>query len=291
MINHFLDYLKHEKNYADHTITAYKADLIKFAEFVNQEFQLQDLKQVSYALIRQWMIELTNLNHSTLTINRKLSSLKSYFNYLLKLGEIESHPMQKHQPLKQSKQQQLAFSKAEVNRLDTVFDLTNFKGARDQLVIELLYQTGIRRQELINLQLTDINLSSQHLKVLGKRQKERQLPITAQLSDQIQHYIGFRPNNIESRNLILTNTFKPAYPNLIYRIVNTYFKQVSEKKKCSPHILRHSFATHLLENGADLVSIKELLGHSSLASTQHYTKANMLRLKQVLKTAHPRSKQ
>ncbi|QSS96425.1 tyrosine-type recombinase/integrase [Psychroflexus sp. ALD_RP9] len=291
MLNKFFEYLEFEKKYAKHTLVAYQSDLRAFTEFLKTEFDTDQLTSVSYPLIRSWIIHLSELNYSTSSINRKLTAVKAYYNFLLKLGEITVNPMQKHKALKQAKKQQLAFSKTEVSEVMKVFDTSTFSGTRDQLVVDILYQTGIRRQELLNLDRSSIDFNSGQLKILGKRNKERYIPIKPSLTNLINDYMQLlKDESVKSNKLILTNTYQAAYPNLIYRIVQTYFKRVSAKQKCSPHIIRHSFATHLLENGADLIAIKELMGHSSLASTQHYTKTNMSRLKTIINTKHPRSK-
>ena len=291
MLNQFFEYLEFEKKYAKHTLTAYRSDLSAYAQFLKTEFDIEQLSSVSYSLIRSWVIYLSEANYSTGSINRKLTAVKAYYNFLLKLGVITVNPMQKHKALKQAKKQQLAFSKTEVSEVMKVFDTSTFSGTRDQLVIDILYQTGMRRQELLGLGISSLDFSSGQLKVLGKRNKERYIPIKKGLLDSINAYIQIlKDESVKTDKLILTNTYQPAYPNLIYRIVQSYFKLVSAKQKCSPHIIRHSFATHLLENGADLIAIKELMGHSSLASTQHYTKTDMLRLKTIINTKHPRSK-
>lgn len=290
-VSKFLDYLAFEKKYAKHTLTAYRADLFSFQKYVIQTYDSHQLDEVQYPMIRSWIVDLFDQGLSKSTINRKLTSLKVFYNYLLKIGEIKKSPMTSHKSLKSQKQQELAFNSKEINGVFDLFDTETWQGQRDQLIIEILYATGMRRQELMNIEISDINFSQKQIKVLGKRNKERLVPVSENLLEKIRNHINRENDKAESRTtyLITTEKGKQAYPNLIYRVVNSYFKSVSVKQKCSPHMIRHSFATHLLEKGADLVSIKELMGHDSLASTQHYTKNNLVKLKQVVRNKHPRS--
>ncbi|MGO3689268.1 MAG: tyrosine-type recombinase/integrase [Psychroflexus halocasei] len=290
-VSKFLDYLAFEKKYAKHTLTAYRADLVSFQKYVIQTYDSNQLDEVQYPMIRSWIVHLFDQDLSKSTINRKLTSLKVFYNYLLKIGEIKKNPMASHKSLKSQKQQELAFSSKEINGVFDLFDTETWQGQRDQLIVEILYATGMRRQELMNIEISDINFSQKQIKVLGKRNKERLIPASESLLNKIKEHINRENDKAESRTtyLITTEKGKQAYPNLIYRVVHAYFKSVSVKQKCSPHMIRHSFATHLLEKGADLVSIKELMGHDSLASTQHYTKNNLVKLKQVVRNKHPRS--
>ena len=224
----------------------------------------------------------------------QISSINSYYKFLLKTDSIKVNPLAKHKALKVSKKVQIPFSQEEVKKVLDEFDFDNtFEGVRDKLIIELFYSTGIRRAELVQLQLTDIDLSNKNLKVLGKRNKERYLPLLESVLNTIKMYLMKREeleNIVNKETLFLTNTGYKIYETLVYRIINNYFSKASSKVKKSPHILRHSFATHLLNQGADLNAVKELLGHSSLAATQVYTHNSIAELKKVYAKSHPRNK-
>jgi integrase/recombinase XerC len=291
----FSDYLSLEKNYSDHTLQAYINDIQAFDKFCLQEFALDDIDGVEYNLVRSWIIALVNDGISNRSINRKAASLKAYYKYLQRIGGITVNPMAKHTALKTSKKIEIPFSETEmINVLDQISFNDDFEGKRDQLIIELLYTTGIRRAELINLKIKDVNLIGNTLKVLGKRNKERILPLLPSTKKIFMDYIDKRkvlPTLIDKEHVFLSKRGNKIYETLVYRIINGYFSRVSSKVKKSPHILRHTFATHLLNKGADLNSVKELLGHSSLASTQVYTHNSISELKKVHSLAHPRSKE
>lgn len=290
----FYDYLALEKKYSEHTVIAYKNDLEVFQSFIQEGFDQEDITDVNYSQIRSWIIQLVESNVSNRTINRKISALNSYFKFLQKIEQITTNPLAKHKALKTSKKIQIPFSEKEISTVlnDLNFDDT-FEGLRDKLIIELFYSTGIRRVELVQLKLTDVDLSQQTVKILGKRNKERLMPLLDSVVDAIQKYLNKR-NQIEiihdTEVLFLTKKGHKIYETLVYRIINDYFSKASHKVKKSPHILRHSFATHLLNQGADLNAVKELLGHSSLAATQIYTHASIAELKEVHSKAHPRNK-
>mgnify|MGYP003671598678 CR=1 FL=1 len=291
-LNSFLDYLSLEKKYSRNTVVAYKKDLEQLASFLQDEYDLQ-IENASYPLIRTWLSNLLDDNLSARTVNRKVASLKSYYKFLLFTGQIDFHPLSQHKSLKVSNNVQIPFSKKEVQQiLDSSYDPTNFETVRDLLLIELFYITGMRREELMNLKLQDVNFSARSIKVLGKRNKERVIPLLDSIWDKLEAYLILRNLvNVNYHNeLFMTKKGDKLYPVLVYRIIKLYFSKVSEKVKMSPHILRHSFATHLLDEGADLNAVKELLGHASLASTQVYTHSSMAMLKGVYKNAHPRSK-
>ena len=290
-ISHFITYLDCERKYSPYTITAYRNDLSSFRKFCENEFQTAEISNVSYSVIRSWIVSLVENKISNRSINRKVSSLRSYFNYLLKSKQIKEHPLRKHQSLKVEKRVNVPFSEKEMNEVLNFFEHANdFEQVRDKLIIELLYTTGMRRAELISLKDTSIDLSQSIVKVLGKRNKERQLPLLNSVVETIKKYKLLR-NDIDAKSdsFFITKKGKNVYPTLVYRIINDYFSMVSVKVKKSPHIVRHSFATHLLSEGADLNSVKELLGHSSLASTQVYTHSNLKDLKVMYNQAHPRS--
>lgn len=289
----FSDYLQLEKNYSPLTINAYVNDIRFFQEFILETFDQDNLLEVNYPQIRNWIVSLSDKEISNKSINRKISSLKAFYKFLLKTKQIQINPLSKHKSLKSPTKLQIPFSEKE---LDNVLNLIKypdgFDGVRDKLVIDLFYATGIRRIELINLKMQNVDLSNNTLKVLGKRNKERILPILPIISQNFKVYIAERANleAIKDRDyFFLTLKGVKLNESFVYRLINNYFSNVSEKVKKSPHILRHTFATHLLNNGADINSVKELLGHSSLASTQVYTHSSLAELKKVYSNAHPRS--
>jgi len=290
----FISYLKLEKNYSQHTIKAYERDLVTFSDFCREQHDEQDMVTVAYPLIRNWIVHLSEQGVSNRSINRKISSLQAYYKFLLKVGDITVSPLIKHRALKTSKKVEVPFSEMEMETILSEIPFGNdFEGCRDKLIIELLYATGMRRAELVNLKVSDVDLSSGLLKVLGKRNKERIIPILPSTAQQIKTYLDKRTRLekiSDSHHLILTKEGLKIYETLVYRTINKYFSLVSPKVKKSPHILRHTFATHLLNRGADLNSVKELLGHSSLASTQVYTHNSIAELKKVHQKAHPRNK-
>jgi integrase/recombinase XerC len=293
-IQSFRDYLEMEKKYSPHTINAYLNDIGYFESFNKNQFHQENIEQVNYNQIRTWIVSLVDDGISNTTVNRKISSLKAFYKFLLKTKQIEISPLLKHKALKTPKKLQIPFSEKEVD--DVLVQMQNtegFEGIRDKLIIDLFYTTGIRRTELIHLKLSNVNLSNNTLKVLGKRDKERILPVLPIISKQIILYLGERAhleNVIDFDHFFLLKKGLKLNNSFAYRLINSYFSTVSEKVKKSPHILRHTFATHLLNNGADLNSVKELLGHSSLASTQIYTHSSLTELKKVYEDAHPRNK-
>ncbi len=289
-IPHFIEYLNYEKNYSPYTITAYKNDLESFQVFCKNEFDEGDISKLPYTIIRSWIVNLVDDGIANRSINRKVSSLKSYFKYLVKTKQISQNPLLKHRSLKISKKVNIPFSQAEVADVLELFeDADKFEAVRDKLIIELMYTTGMRRSELIGVKIGDIDLSQNTVKVIGKRNKERQIPLLNSVVTTIKNYLILR-NEIKTSvdYFLITKKGKKMYPTLVYRLINEYFSKVSLKIKKSPHVIRHSFATHLLNEGADLNSVKELLGHASLASTQVYTHNNLKGLKKMYNHAHPR---
>lgn len=291
----FTDYLSIEKNYSSHTVQAYKRDLEVFCSFVQDEFGIDAIKDINYSQIRNWIVHLVESGLSNRSVNRKISSLNSYYKYLQKIGEISNNPLSKHKALKTSKKLQIPFSQQEINTvLDELNFDTSFEGIRDRLIIELFYSTGIRRIELINIKVSDLDLSRKTLKVLGKRNKERIIPLIESIVITVQEYIDKRKHLVDIQDeefLFLTKKGVKIYETLVYRIINNYFSKASNKVKKSPHVLRHSFATHLLNQGANLNAVKELLGHSSLAATQIYTHNSVAELKNVHAKSHPRNRE
>lgn len=290
----FIDYLTHEKNYSKHTITAYKKDLEEFTQFSILEYDSESIDKIPYTVIRSWIVLLVDSGISNRSINRKIASLKAYFKFLLQVGEINNSPLIKHKALKLSQKVAMPFSVEEMDKLLTEIPFEdNFEGIRDKLIIELLYATGIRRDELINLKLNNVQLSGENIKVLGKRNKERIIPIIPKVSLLINEYLNERKKLnplVDSQYFFLLKSGYKLYDSLVYRVINYYFSIVTSKEKKSPHILRHTFATHLLNQGADLNAVKELLGHASLSSTQVYTHNSITDLQKAHSAAHPRSK-
>ncbi|MEZ4875045.1 MAG: tyrosine-type recombinase/integrase [Flavobacteriaceae bacterium] len=289
----FLDYLTLEKNYSAHTVKAYQMDLEAFLQFASEQYDYKTIKKIHYSVIRSWIVSLVDTGITNRTINRKISSLKTYYKFLLKTQQIQENPLAKHKSLKTATKLQVPFSEKEI---ETVIGLlseeNNFEGLRNRLIVELFYATGMRRTELVHLKLNDVSFSQRTLKVLGKRNKERLIPLIPSVIKTLGNYMKERDNLeiIKDKDfLLLSKKGVKIYETLVYRIINSYFSKASEKVKKSPHILRHSFATHLLNEGADLNAVKELLGHASLASTQVYTHNNIVQLKKVYQNAHPRN--
>lgn len=289
----FRDYLQLEKNYSKHTVHNYCTDVDFFETFLKTEFDQDNLLEVNYSQIRSWIVSLVDAGISNVSVNRKISSLKSYYKFLLKSKQIEVSPLLKHKALKTPKKIQIPFSEKELDMvLNQLRFPEGFEGVRDKLIIDLFYTTGIRRTELIHLLISNVNTSNKTFKVLGKRNKERILPMLPVVEKQMQLYFSERANLEQIKDsdfFFLTQKGVKLNDSFVYRLINHYFSEVSEKVKKSPHILRHTFATHLLNHGADINSVKELLGHSSLASTQVYTHSSLSELKKVYGNAHPRN--
>ncbi len=291
-LNHFKNYLSFEKKYSAHTITSYLNDLNDFSAFLKANHDLE-IQQANVKQIRAWISILSQRNLSANSINRKIASLKSFYKFLLKAGSIEKNPTTGISTMKSGRKIPLPFSETEMqNVLDQSIFADDFVGKRDHLIIHLFYTTGMRRAELINLKVSDIDFSKKEVKVLGKRNKERIIPLLKETLDLLYRYIDIRKTiDIQDQDfLFLTKKGKKMYDMLVYRLINSYLSRVSVKHKKSPHMLRHTFATHLLNKGADLNSIKELLGHTGLAATQIYTHSGMQELKKIYNKAHPRSK-
>jgi integrase/recombinase XerC len=286
----FFDYLSKEKNFSKNTVVAYKNDLETFKLFCLDQYEISDISKVAYPIIRNWIINLSEKNLSPLTINRKISSLSKYYDFLLKTQVNKVSPLKNHKRLKVQKKLIIPFSEDEVFKVVDVFS-KDFEGKRNLLIVDTLYSTGIRRDELINIKLNNVFLNEDLIKVLGKRNKERLVPVLSGLNKRIKDYLNFRKKiDSTSSNLFITNKGKSIGPSLVYRVVKKYFSKVSTKVKTSPHVLRHSFATHMLNNGADINSIKEIMGHSSLASTQIYTKIKLPTIINDYKKNHPRER-
>lgn len=286
------DYLVKEKNYSPLTVRAYLDDINSFQDYLNQ--QSISLEEVVYSNIRNWIVVLIEQNISTTSVNRKVSALKSFYKFLLKVKQISVNPLLKHKSLKTAKKVQIPFSEKEMKDVFLDNDYSNdFESIRNRFILELFYTTGIRRAELINLKLNSISETQKTIRVIGKRNKERIIPVLDCTLDLFKNY-KLQRNKLEQINdiemLILSKTGNKVSESFVYRLINDYFSTVSKKEKKSPHVLRHSFATHLLNNGADLNSVKELLGHASLSSTQIYTHSSLAELKKIYQEAHPRNK-
>lgn len=293
MVDSFFKYISFEKRYSKHTVISYQSDLAQFTNYISEQFKCSDLSLATQIMVRSWVLSLMDAGTSPRTVNRKVASLRSYYKFLIKRGEIEKDPTAKVRLLKTQKDlPSFADEKELVNLLDRFEFTHDFEGLRQKLIIELLYGTGIRLSELIGLKDSDINHHQNTLKVLGKRNKERVIPIAAPLLSLIaqykaekNHVFGGNPNAF----LLVNNKGDKAYPMMVYRIVNNFLDMVSSTEKKSPHALRHTFATHLLNKGADLNAVKDLLGHSSLAATQVYTHNSLEKLKSVFDQAHPKA--
>jgi integrase/recombinase XerC len=287
----FIEYIAFEKRYSPHTIRSYQVDLQQFSEFLDLFYKQINIQDADHNLIRSWIVYLHDHKKSNRTINRKLSTLKSFYKFLLLNNYIDVNPMIKvAAPKNASKIPVFIEQESMTTLLDKLYFDNGFYGIRDRVIIELLYCTGMRVNELINLEENDINLRGKNLKVMGKRQKERIIPLSDKMLDLINSYIEIKnENDFSNTFFITTNKGKKSYHKMIYRIVIKYLNKVSTVTKKSPHVLRHTFATHMLNNGADLNAIKEILGHANLSTTQIYTHNTIDKLRNVYKQAHPRA--
>lgn len=289
----FFDYLSFERRFSPNTLKAYRNDLQQFFSFLNEEYELSDVKDVNHQYIRSWIIELlTDQELSPSSVNRKISCLKSYFKFLMRNKVIQHNPMLKIvSPKKKKRLPSFVEEKAMMELFDDVAFDSGFVGLRDQLILHLFYATGIRLSELIDLKIKDVDFVKKEIKVLGKRQKERFVPVSDDLLVLFNNYLKEREFYDEQKEecVFLTEKGKTIYPKLVYNVVNKSLGEVTTLKKKSPHVLRHTFATHMLNNGADLNVIKEILGHSSLAATQVYTHNSFEKIKSIYNQAHPRA--
>ena len=293
MVEGFLKYLQYEKRFSVHTIDAYKVDLEQFSFFLQSQYEIVEPAIIQHIHIRSWAVSLMEQKYSASSIRRKLSTLKSYFRFLQREQVITRSPMLQVSLPKLGKRLPSVVPEQYLEQMLNAIDPTDdYEKFRNQLVVELCYLTGMRRGELLNLKVSDLNLSAFTIKVLGKGNKERLIPISHAMATLLRQYLDVRhktfPNTLELA-LLLTKDGKAAYPKLIYRIVKEALSTITTQEKRSPHVLRHSFATHLSDHGADLNAIKELLGHSSLAATQIYTHHSIERLKKIYQQAHPKS--
>lgn len=291
ILKQYSDYLIKEKRYSLKTLRAYTDDVLAFFNF-NSGGEKLLLTEIDYSVIRTWVVFLSESNYSSLTINRKMSSLKSFFKYLYQNNFIKEYPFVGYKSLKVEKKLQVPFSEIEMQMVLGEIDLKDYDQMLKFLVVLLFYTLGIRKSELINLRLKDVDFFSKSIKVVGKRNKERVVPMVDEVGELLKRYLIKRSlvASVDEDLLMLLKNGNKLNETFVYRLINNYFRGVTSKLKKSPHMLRHTFATHMLNNGADLNSIKELLGHSSLSSTQIYTQTSLVELKKVYKNAHPRFK-
>jgi integrase/recombinase XerC len=293
LIEQFIQYLRYEKNYSTHTVVAYECDLTQFLEYVEHQFGVTDPTILDSDMLRSWMVNLLEGGMTARSVNRKLSSLKTFWHYLQRTGTVSANPFKKVVPPKTSKPLPVFLKETEMERLLNidVLDVDNFPQVRDRLIIDLFYSTGMRLSELIGLTDGTLDLNGCTLKVTGKRDKQRLIPFGPELKGSINQYIKIRNEQIErnSDHLLVRNDGTPLYPQMVYRMVHQKLSEVGTLTKNSPHVLRHTFATTLLNRGAELNAVKELLGHSSLSATEVYTHTTFAELKKVYKQAHPRA--
>lgn len=289
MIDKFLDYISVEKRYSQNTLVSYKKDLEDLLLFISETEGTEDLKKVDKKIIRNFIVSLSEKKIQKRSINRKLSSLRSFYLYLLKIGEIQVSPLETIPSLKFYAEKQIPISEEEMENLGEVLE-SESDNFLEKLIIETLYQTGMRKSELCNILLEQVDFSKSEIFVKGKGNKQRVVPISENLLKQMQEYVAIRkPNEDSGIYFFVRENGKKLSEKFVYSVVNRYLSLITLKKKKSPHILRHSFATHVLNNGAEISKVKKILGHSSLASTQVYTNGNIEQLKRVFNQAHPRA--
>lgn len=289
-IEKFISYLRHEKRYSRHTIVSYQNDLEQFFSFLRRQGHSEHPNDIKHSHIRSWMVEMMEAKITPRSINRKLSTLKSYIKFLMRQDLMKHDPTLKIEPPKTSKRLPVYVDKTGTDKLlHEVQYEEGFPGIRDKLILEIFYATGFRLSELINLKETDVDWSRREIKVLGKGNKQRIVPVDQKLLDSISSYLDSKHKEFNNEFLIVTDAGEQCYRKFVYNIVKRYLSEVTTVEKKSPHTLRHTFATHLVDAGADLNAVKELLGHASLAATQVYTHNSIEKLKDTYKKAHPKA--
>ncbi len=293
MVSYFIQHIKYEKRLSHHTVTAYESDMKQFSAFLLFQYELKEPEKADFQMIRSWIVALVEEKIENRSINRKIATLRTFFNFLLRHKNISTDPMLKIKALKTDKTlPKYIEEKPMENLLDDIEFSEDFAGQRDKLVLELLYGTGMRLAELIGLKIADLNLYNNTLIVLGKRNKQRIIPVNQTLVEAIKKYLTLRTDIVDDTSnnfLILTDNGTQAYPMFVQRLTKKHLSLVTSLDQRSPHVLRHTFATHLLNRGADLNAIKDLLGHSSLAATQVYTHNSIEKLKKIFQQAHPKA--
>ncbi len=294
-VKRFLSHLQYEKRYSVHTITSYETDLTQFFSYLLKEYQVQNPADITHFFIRSWIVSMIDANISARTVNRKITALKSFFRFLLREKVLTLNSMIKVQSPKTGKKLPSFIDEQKMENLFTEISFeAGFSGLRDRTILETFYGTGMRLTELVNLKIKDISFSNQTVKVLGKRNKERILPLSNSLTVSFKKYILERnkfiiPEKQKEEALFIDNRCNKIYPKFVYRLVKKYLGMITTGDKKNPHVLRHTFATHLLNNGAEINAVKELLGHSSLAATQVYTHNTIEKIKNIYKQAHPKA--
>lgn len=293
MVDSFFKYLQYEKRYSPKTITSYQTDINQFSKFLETSYDEKCPELATYGTIRSWIVSLVEAKLDPRSINRKIACLRSFFKFCLKQEAIEKDPMQKIKVLKTAKKLPNFVHEEDMTRLlDNIEFEATLEGCRDRLIIELFYGTGIRLSELIGLKDQNVNLHERTIKVLGKRNKERVIPFSKGIVSIIEEYRRVRDREVNKKDhnfLFVSDSGEPVYPMMVYRLVRKYLDKFTSVEKRSPHVLRHSFATHLLNKGAEINAVKDLLGHTSLAATQVYTHNSMEKLKKVFDQAHPKA--
>lgn len=292
-VKSFIEYLQFEKRYSQHTIVSYQTDLEQFFAFLISQYDSPPLASVNAGFVRSWLAEMRNEDMTPKSLNRKISSLKSFFKYLMKAGEVKQSPMTTIAAPKVGKRLPSFVAQNDMHTLQQYVEFPDtWKGQTDKLLLDLLYATGMRLSELINLKESQVDNANCQVKVLGKGSKERIIPVSTDIINQLTTYAKNKkkiPGETACPNFFVNEKGKPLYPKYVYNVVKANLSLVTTLKKKSPHVLRHTFATHLTNNGADLNAIKELLGHSSLAATQIYTHNTIEKLKDIYKKAHPKA--
>jgi len=287
----FLAYIQFEKRYSPHTVVAYRNDLDQFFNFLHSQYQISDIREVNHSLIRSWLVDLMEKKISPRSINRKLTTLKTFYRFLIREGVVEENPMHKIISPKTSRRLPVFVEKDKMDLLlDEIIFEEGYPGIRNRLILEMFYSTGMRLAELVNLKVIDIDFHKHTIKVLGKRNKERLIPFSKKFESLIRAYLMVKEEKFgQDPDLFVTDKGGKIYPKMVYLIVRHYLGEVTTLMKKSPHVLRHTFATHLLNNGAELNAVKELLGHANLSATQIYTHNTIEKLKTIYKQAHPKA--